>query len=66
MQQPSDDNRMLTKLIRALMAYYGPIGLIRATLDEADRVIKEMAVTGYIKEAKEFAKVVEVVNKALV
>lgn len=52
-----DDERMLAKVVRALMHYYGPITMMRAVIIEADAVIEEMAVSGHIKEAKAFAKV---------
>lgn len=60
-----DDERMLAKVIRALMHYYGPITLMRAVLVEADAVIEEMAVAGHTKEAKQFAKVMGNVRSSM-
>lgn len=55
----ADDHRMLVKIVRALMAYYGPITIIQTVIAETDTVIKDMAVAGHIQEAKEFSAVLE-------
>jgi len=62
----SDDERLLAKMVRGLMGYYGPITMIRAVINEADAVIEEMAVNGHIKEAKEFARTLEGVKQSIV
>ena len=62
----TDDERMLAKVVRALMHYYGPLTLMRAVLIEADGVIEEMATHGHIREAKEFASVLGNVRAAMV
>ena len=62
----SDDERLLAKMVRGLMGYYGPITMIRAVIVEADAVIEEMAMNGHTKEAKEFAKKMESIKLKLV
>ena len=61
----SDDERLLAKMVKGLMGYYGPVTMIRAVLNEADAVIEEMATTGYINEAKEFAQTMEGIRVAI-
>lgn len=61
-----EDERMLSKVIRALMHYYGPMTLIRAVIIEADRVIEDMAVEGHIKEAKQFASVLGGIRDSMI
>lgn len=59
------DERMLSKVIRGLMDYYGPMTLIRAVIIEADKTIEDMAVQGHIREAKKFAKVLNKINASM-
>lgn len=60
-----DDERMLCKLVRALMGYYGPAAIIQCVLDETDIVIREMSVSGHIKEAKQFSAVLDRMRGAM-
>ena len=60
-----DDDRMLRKILRALMAYYGPMKIIQSVVSETDVVITEMAVAGHMKQAKEFANKLEDIRIAM-
>jgi hypothetical protein len=55
----SENESTLSKVIRALIVFYGPATFIRAVMVETDRVIEDMAVAGRMDEAKALAKILE-------
>ena len=61
----TEDYALLSRIIRALMAYHGPVTIIRAVIVEADKVIEDMAKGGHIKEAKHYAGLLTVIATAV-
>lgn len=61
----TEDQLMLSKLLRALMAYYGPVSIINAVIIETDIVIRDMATAGYIREAKEYTAMLERIRESV-
>jgi hypothetical protein len=60
-----EDDRMLHKLVRALMAYYGPMNMIQTVVLEVDATIEDMAINGYVQEAKKLATILGDVRRAI-